>query len=207
MTTRINPLIALSLAAGLAGAGVGTAKACGFDGIMLNGFEALHPKSIDVSIAIRAAYEAGMVDRSAIEPITPGSPGYWRAVGHLTALQRSLIFDDVNPERPAISVLLVDSSLWSRIASDSGPQGLQVHTAGARDNDVVLLTNEAVLVAILERRLSPVLALEQGLLRVEGGATAAESVRQAILKTADAADMGATGAGARMTPFFNVKRQ
>ncbi|MFN6961335.1 MAG: hypothetical protein ACK4N6_03755, partial [Rhodocyclaceae bacterium] len=124
MMKQNSPFIALCLAAAIAGGSIGAAKACGFDGIMLNGFEALHPKSIDVSIAIRAAYDAGIVDKSAIEPITPGSAGYWRAVGHLTGLQRALIFDEASPDVPAFSVLLVDSSLWSRISSDPAGGGL-----------------------------------------------------------------------------------
>jgi len=206
MTKRTNPFIALGFATVIVGGSVGSATACGFDGILLNGFDALHPKSIDVSIAIRNAYEAGIVDKSAVQPITPGSAGYWRAVGHLTDLQRWLSFDELSRERPTISVLLVDSSLWSRITG-TGPQSLQVHTAGAQDNDVILLTNEAVLVAILERRLSPDLALEQGLLRIEGSAPTAESVRQAIRRTAGTSDSAATGAGARIAPFFNLTKQ
>ncbi|MFN6961334.1 MAG: hypothetical protein ACK4N6_03750, partial [Rhodocyclaceae bacterium] len=82
----------------------------------------------------------------------------------------------------------------------------QVHTVGALPDDVVLITNEAVLVAILERRLSPELALEQGLLRVEGETSRSEAVRRAVLRSAATADRAFTAVPPKAAPFFNAKK-
>ena len=61
----------------VSGAAAPPANACGFDGILGDGFSAEHPKSIAVAFAISDAVTAGIVDKAALAPIVPGSQGYW----------------------------------------------------------------------------------------------------------------------------------
>jgi hypothetical protein len=61
---------------------------CGFDGLLGDGFSAEHSKSIAVAFAISDAVAVGLVDKTAIAPIDPGSRRYWRAVGRISSFQR-----------------------------------------------------------------------------------------------------------------------
>ena len=89
--------------------------ACGFDGLLGDGFSAEHPKSIAVAFAISDAVDAQMVDRATIAPIDPGSRGYWRAVGHISSFQRLLsAASGAGDHSPGIALLFIDSKLWSR---------------------------------------------------------------------------------------------
>lgn len=77
---RITATALLLLTAGMA---TSPSIACGFDGILGDGFSAEHPRSIAVAFAISDAVAAGIVDKTAVTPIVPGSSGYWRAVGRI----------------------------------------------------------------------------------------------------------------------------
>jgi hypothetical protein len=172
---------ALLVSSVLSGAPIGGAAACGFDSILGNSFSAMHPKSIGVALAIRNAVEAGALDRSATDPIAPGSAGYWRAVKHLNAFQRLLAAAPDHAEvRTAITVLLIDSGLWTRLTPKAGGFDMTVHVDSARPDDVVVVTNEAVLATVLERRLAPEAALGRGVLAIDGATDAASRVRQVI---------------------------
>jgi hypothetical protein len=138
------------------------AAACGFDGVLDGNFSALHPKSIAVAFAIRDSVDAGVVEKSAVDPIVPGSPGYWRAVGHLNEFQLRLSAAAGQSQPPAaVAVLFIDSSLWARLIPASQGFDIQVHASGAQSGDVVLVTSEAILTAVLEGRLSVQAALDR----------------------------------------------
>ena len=91
-----------------------------------------------------------MLDRTAFQPIAPGSSGYWRAVGRVNNLHRLLSAASASQPTTAISLLFIESNLWARF--EPGPQGLgvAVHTPGARDGDAVIFTSEAAIAAVLD---------------------------------------------------------
>ena len=90
---------------------------------MLDGsFGALHLRSINVAFSIRDAVEEHAIPNSVLEPIVPGAAGYWRAVGrlnNLAALMSAAAGKHLGAT-PAIAVLFIDSSLWSRVIAGSG---------------------------------------------------------------------------------------
>jgi hypothetical protein len=54
-------------------------------------------------------------------------------------------------EKPAaISVLFIDSNLWARLIPSSQGFHLEVHTAGAKPDDVTIVTSEAILTIALQ---------------------------------------------------------
>jgi hypothetical protein len=138
---------------------------------MLDGsFSALHPKSIAVAFAIRDAVEAGAVESSAIDPIIPGAPGYWRAVSNLNHLHQRLsaaAADQFHQETP-VSILFIDSGLWARYTLSPHGVDLEAHTAGARDGETVIVTSEAILAAIVDRRMAVDVALARGAMVIDG---------------------------------------
>src|SRR5688572_30866814 len=89
-------------------------SACGFHGLISGSLHPAHPRSIEVAAAIRAAVDAGVVDKDAVAPVVPGSAGYWRAAGRLKVFQQ-LLSAQSHRAPPAISMLFVDSYLWARL--------------------------------------------------------------------------------------------
>ena len=158
------------------------ASGCGFDGILNGSFSAMHPKSFGVAFAISDAVATGTIDKSEVAPIVQGSAGYWRAVSRLNGLQRllSAAAKGDSVPAPALSVLLIDSSLWTRL--NPGPQGfdIELHTAGAKPDDVVVVTSEAILADILEEKLPVGTALSRGLIAIDGKADAAANILRIV---------------------------
>lgn len=165
----------------LAGAAAPPAGACGFDGLLDGNFGAQHPRSVAVAFAVRDAIDAGLIETTAANPVTPGSAGYWRAIGHLNALLERMTVAAVNaPPPPSIAVLFIDSNLWSRLRPAPDGFAITVHTPGAEPNDVVVVTSEPILAVLLDRRLTIEAALERGLVIVDGNGTATDAVQHLI---------------------------
>ena len=162
----------------LLAAQVGTAVPCGFEGGLGNTFTPMHAKSLGVAFAVRDAVTSGTIE-AATDPASAGKAGYWRAVGHLTSLQRALSAAHAEG-RVAVSVLFIDSGLWARLTPSADGFAMDVHTEGAKDGDVVIVTNEPVLTAILEKRLPVADALQRGLMAVDGEAVTADATRRLI---------------------------
>jgi hypothetical protein len=185
------------------------ANACGFDGIMGDGFSAEHPKSIAVAFAISDAVTAGIIDKAAIAPIVPSSSGYWRAVGRISSFQRLLSVVSGGGGQPSssISLLFIDSKLWARLSP--GPHGyqLQVHTPGPSPEDVVIITSEPILAAVLDGTMPAQKALDLGLIAIDGKQNVAEAMRHVVVAATNRASVEAI-AGSPITPirFFGPTR-
>lgn len=142
---------ALSLALLLALAA--PASACGFHATLDGGsWVPLHPRSIDVALAVREAGDRKLVDPALLDATAAGPLGYLRATARLRQFGVSL-------HRPT-SVLFVESGLWTRF--EKGVP--QFHAAGAQAGDAIIVTSEAVVAEILAGRMSVDSAAERGLL-------------------------------------------
>lgn len=151
------PLLAVQL---------GAAWPCGFHGGLGNTFQPMHPKSIGVALAVRDAVVAGLVEPP-VDPVQAGRAGYWRAVGHLKGLQRALSSGNYESLTP-VSILFIDSGLWARLTPSSDGLAMDVHTEGAKDGDVVIVTSEPVLAAVLDSRLPATAAFHRELIVIDG---------------------------------------
>ena len=118
--------------------------ACGFHGLLGNGFSAQFPGSIDVAIALRDAADSRMIDAASLEPKKADLFAYHRAVQRLQKLGDIFAANNL----PSFSLLLVESALWSRYAKEDGRMLVAVHTEGPRTGEAVVLTGESVLKAI-----------------------------------------------------------
>lgn len=163
------------------GAARSVAIACGFDGALGANFSALHPGSLAVAFAVRDAVAKGLLDRAAIAPIERGPKGYWRAASRVQGLQRLM-----SAARPAggagasVSLLFIESQLWSRLTPQPDGYQTDLHMSGPTSGDVVIVTNETVLASVLAGALKARLALDLGLIVVDGDRRAAETVAKAI---------------------------
>lgn len=203
MRSRLHGIAATALLLLASGMALPRAFACGFDGILGDGFSTEHPRSIAVALAISDAVAAGIIDKAAVASIVPGSSGYWRAVGRIGAFHRLLgAASTGDAQAPSISLLFIDSKLWARLSP--GPQGyaLQVHAPGAAPGDVVIVTSEAILAVVLDGAMTPQRALDLGLIAIDGERDGAATTRDLMLgATGHAPPRAAAGAPALIRAF------
>lgn len=133
------------------------AMACGYDAIYPNPFEQSWPGSLDVAMATAAAISDRKLDPV---PKITGPDGFSRSYQWLNQLKGSLK-DGQLPGN--VSILLVDSGLWSRVRGKESLL-LQTHTEGPARQDRIMLTSEAGINALLSGQLSASQATELGLL-------------------------------------------
>lgn len=179
------------------------ASACGFDGLLGDQFSAQHAKSLPVAFAINDAVAAGIIGKDALAPIEPGQKGYWRAMMRLQRFAQLLEEPADRNGIPPVSILLIDSKLWTRLRP--GPTGYEIeaHALQPAPGDVVVVTNEFVLAGINEGSLSSRRALDLGLVAVDGEERLATSVRDRILARigADKAHSGPRMARKLLAPW------
>ena len=152
-------------------------RGCDFARLLGDGFGASHAQSLTVAFAVSDAIDAGVMDKSAFSSALSGRVGYARTVLRLGAFHRRLSATTAKVGAPgSISVLLGDSRLWSRLSPDARGYGIATHTAGPQAGDVVVVTHEAVLAALVCGKLD----IDRGLLVVDGESTAVDSVRSLL---------------------------
>jgi hypothetical protein len=137
------------LASALVGLPV-AASACGLDGAAMDSraFSAAHPGSIDVALGVRE-----LIDQQRLAPLPEASP---EAVHHrveetLDTLRARL--ESAGPQSPT-AIFLVDQGHWARWQRAGGALDMQLHVDGPQPGDVVILTSESVLAAVLAGRLT-----------------------------------------------------
>jgi hypothetical protein len=105
----------------------------------------VYPESLHVRAAVWRAQQAGQIEREELP--------YLKVAFLLKALRPHLAANT--------SVVLLTPMLWTRY----GPEGVRVHAEGAARGDAVLVTEAAVVKAIVEKRLTLAHALAGGVLR------------------------------------------
>ncbi|MFM5087459.1 hypothetical protein [Aeromonas media] len=136
------------------------AMACGYDAIYPNPFEQRWPGSLDVAMATAAAISDRNLDPV---PKITGPDGFSRSYQWLNQLKGSLKGGQLPGN---VSILLVDSGLWSRVRGKESLL-LQTHTEGPVRQDRIMLTSEAGINALLSGQLSAAQATELGLLVIQ----------------------------------------
>jgi hypothetical protein len=193
----------------------GAALACAFDngasvGLFDSSFEAKYPKSSEVYFATIDAIDQGVLQRAEFEATLAGRAGYWRAAGRLKGLQERLsrgASAEAWPER-AISVVFIESDLWARL--EHAPQGLDLvlHATGAREGDVVVVTSEGAIAAIMDGRLSADVAFERGLVAIDSDEATRAVVQKLLITGFESAPSAGLAADGRAAPmrFFGPRR-
>lgn len=159
--------LARLLVCGLLVVGVSpTTRACGYDMAWDNPFQLSWPGSFDVALATATAISANKLDPI---PAITGKEGFGRSYQWLNQLRSTLKTTGIPGN---VSILLVDSGLWSRLR---GKQTLllQSHTQGPLEGDRVMLLSEAAIDALLAGRLLAKEALDLGVMRVNNDADGA----------------------------------
>ncbi len=151
------------VAALLAATSPGTTFGCGYHVAIAGGISTAHAASIPVALAVHAAIDSGR-----LTPVTeaPAPLALVRANGAIRMFAAGLAQDAA--AMPPIAIVLVEAHLWSRIVPESGAAQVQFHADGPASGDVIVVTGEPALRALLDGRLSWDTAIATGLVVVDG---------------------------------------
>lgn len=174
------------------------AAACGSDFVLGDEVGAAHPASIGVAFAMLDARSAGTLAPADVSASTDTRVSADDAAHRLEQRLAS-----VRTKMPAVSLLLVESRLWTRYASsgkrDADAEATHAgHDAGPVDGDVVVVTGEAVLRGLLAGRLTWQKAVDSGLVVLAGDP--AGQTRVATLLAARFAQPGGGSMVSRASP-------
>jgi hypothetical protein len=154
--------------------------ACGYHGLLGDGFLPMHPRSIGVAFAISDAADEQLLDREIIAPRLADMLALHRATQRLERLRAALQRVRAEAHVLPFALLLVESGMWSRYASDNGRVRLTAHTEPPPAGEAAVVTGDAVLAAIAAGRLTPEAALDRGLIAVDGPLTLAPILTAAL---------------------------
>jgi hypothetical protein len=143
------------------------APACAYDGLPGDENWATHPASLAVVFAIHDALGKGK-----LAPLDEAPPALaWLRVNAMVQDLHRRLARPGHAAPPAVALLLVEARLWNRFQPGAGVDTrlrLEAHASGPRDGDVVLVTGEPVLKALLEGRLDWQRAIDGRLVVIAG---------------------------------------
>lgn len=197
---RAGRAIAALISAASLVAGATLAFSCGFEDPksadsargMLNW---AYPDALHVTSAVWRAQLVGAIPRDDRPAAVKALIGYRRITTDLSAFRNRLAPDRGQPDLPAFSMVLIGPMLWTRFAPAGGALTMSVHASGPDDEDVVIVTDEPVVAALIEGRITPQAAQERGLIRFYGppdrvSAIVARVQRLRVSMTAEKLDDG-----------------
>ena len=183
MTGRAPGWFRAAACAALLALGAGPAQACGFEDPSNVGFQRgvlnlAFPKALWVSTAVWQAQEAGLLARDEASTANRALLGFRRASDALSALARDL--DTANETLPAFTLVMIGPVLWTRFAENAGAFSATPHVKGPAMGDVVVVSDEPVVIALARGQIGGGLALERGLIRIYGDPARVASVEAAL---------------------------
>jgi hypothetical protein len=188
-----------SLAAASAFGASGVARACGFDGIFDGGFGTIHPRAIEIALAVRRAVADGLLPQSALGPLVPGEASLWHATEILKRLGRRLSATKVTGLRPPdMALLCSDASLWTRYVANARSFETVVHADKPALSDAVVVADLAVVAAVTDGHLPVGSAVARGLLVIEASRGDADAVEALLTAACDKAASTALDLADRM---------
>ena len=147
------------------------ALACGFEdpsnvsfqrGILNFAF----PKALYVQTAVWQAQQAGLLERDQGLTGNRALLGFRRASDALSDVARQL--ESGEDAVPPFTLVMIGPVLWTRFAEGSEGLTATPHVEGPSSGDIVLVSDEPVILALAKGRIDGNTALEQGLIRIYG---------------------------------------
>jgi hypothetical protein len=177
-------LMALCMAGGVAS----PASACGFENpqaVALGTLNWAYPNALYVGTAVWQAEDAGLLPARTQSAGTQsaGPLAFYRAAALMKQFGAQLADANLGQAQTSVSVVLIPQVMWTRV--QLGPEGISVrsHADGPSAGDVVIVTGEKVVRALLDGRLNATVAEDYGLLRLYGARQQVESVRAVMTRT------------------------
>lgn len=142
-----------------------------------------YPRSLHVTSAVWQAQLDGVlaVSSSSQSPRTIVG-AYGAAARALRRLGEELSRHQQSPRRPSISLVLIGPVLWARFAVDGTAQEPEIHSRGPSTGDVVVVTDQPVIEALVNGRLTTATAERRGLIRYYGADADVSAIRSILEK-------------------------
>ncbi|MBY5523333.1 hypothetical protein [Rhizobium leguminosarum] len=162
------------------------AAACGYENpndIALGLLNWVFPKALYVRTAVWQAEQAGML------PPRPEIPakrdlfgsGFRRAAESMTGLGvRMNAAASATGKSPSFSVVLIPAVMWTTFTPTAGGYSVHVHADGPAKGDIVIVTDEKVVRALVDGSFDAAAAESHGLVRLYGPANGQDRVRAAL---------------------------
>ena len=159
------------------------ALACGFEdpsnvafqrGILNFAF----PKALYVQTAVWQAQQAGLLERDQSLAGNRALLGFRRASDALSNVAQQL--ETAQQAVPPFTLVMIGPVLWTRFAEGSDGLTATPHVQGPSSGDVVLVSDEPVVLALASGRIDGSTALEQGLIRIYGEPQKAAALEAAL---------------------------
>ena len=159
-------------------------NACGYDNpqsIELGSLNWVYPDALYVRTAVTQAEQGGLLPSSELGPQV-GLFAFLRANAAMKSFGAKLADPRVAASGRIVSVVLIPQVLWTRFKI--GPEGvaMQGHAEGPEEGDLVIVTEEKVVRALLDGKLDAATAEEKGLVRFYGDAADIANVRAVLTK-------------------------
>jgi hypothetical protein len=168
--------LAVVAIAALGATGPAPVSACGYD-LVVGGVSVAHPSSIPVAVAIGAAVREGRLTPLAD---APAPIALVRANGAMRTFAMALQSDTLG--LPPVAFVLVEAHLWGRAVPRAGQLSFQAHADGPATGDVIVVTGEPALAALLDGRLRWAAAVASGLVVVAGPPEASDHVASILAR-------------------------
>lgn len=167
--------------------GSGDSHACGYhdpSSVNLGALNMAYPESLHVRTAVWVAQRDGALPPREEAPDRDDERaakiravmGMGMTVAKLRALRDRLEAGYARKPAPAFSVVLIGPMLWARFDRAGAGLALQAHADGPAQGDVIVVTDEPVIAALAEERITPQEARRLGLVRLYGDSAGVEDV-------------------------------
>jgi hypothetical protein len=204
---RTRRQFGLALAALVAAVGApAKAMACGFDAVFDGSLGFVHPRSIEVALAVQKAVDEGLMSPAALAPPTPGAAGLWAASEQLKRLGRKFVADDKAADDASnIALLLSEAALWTRYVFSAEGCETRVHANGPEPLDSIVVTDLAVLAALNDGGLAMDAALARRLVIVDSEGPEADEARIRLVKAFSGPALSTANALADRAPWGGAR--
>lgn len=135
-----------------------------------------YPNSLYVRTAVWKAEDAGILPKRASEPGKDLFAYQRVAMAMRSYAELMSKSHSAADEMQGLSVLLIESVLWTRFVRTTEGYSVQIHAEGAAPNDVVMVTDDKVMISLVAGTITPRIAREHGLIRLYGPADRIENV-------------------------------
>lgn len=134
------------------------------------------PESLHVTTSVWQARASGIIGGDQAPAAVTALLGYQKATDRLSAFRDGLVAGLHRHAVPPVSVVLLGPMLWTRFEPNGPTVDMAVHMSGPATGDTVIVTDEPVIAALVEGRLTMRDARDLGLLRVYGTAASMAQV-------------------------------
>lgn len=159
--------------------------ACGYDNpqsIALGSLNWIYPDALHVRAAVSKAAAAGLLapEKTGAQS---GPFAFYRAAAAMKSFGTNLADPRLARSAMAVSVVLIPQAMWTRFEISVDGVTVQGHAEGPLESDLVIVTEETVIRALVEGSMDASVAEESGLLRFYGNSEHIEQVRTALSRT------------------------